>query len=82
MKIPKINIPKHIIDFFRLVSFLISGIRSDAAIYRKPPAANGRIKIFTSSTMFEIKNPINPPSTAVSATKKLRTSAFLFEKPP
>jgi len=32
MKIPKINIPKYIIDLFRLVSFLISGMRSDAAM--------------------------------------------------
>lgn len=77
---PTINTSKLIKDFFLFVSFLSSGIKSDAEIYMNPPAAIGTsicAKLFIGK-----KNPTNPPKIAAIADKKLYPNALNFENPP
>ena len=58
-----------IADFDSFVVFFNSGIKSEAAMYIKPPAANGK-RYSTLKLPFK-KYPTNAPAIAVNDVKKL-----------
>ena len=80
--IPTKKKPNESKDLLSLGSLCSSGIKSEAAIYIKPPAANGRIKGIAPCIRVEKKKASTPPITDTSCAKKLYARAFVLLKPP
>jgi len=68
-------------DFSKLFSLIIWGIKSEAAIYKKPPAAKASKNGIMDSIEFNKKKPRIPPNNATIAERKLKRRAFCLEKP-
>ena len=79
---PMANNIKLNIDLDILGSLCNSGIKSDIAIYKNPPAAKGNKNEVISWNELIIKYPTTAPAMAVRDDTKFQNKALAFEKPP
>ena len=79
---PKINIINCMKDFDISVLWCNSGIKSEPAIYIKPPAVNGINAFVKPLICSPIWSAINAPKKETNAPKIFTSKAYLTESPP